>query len=318
MGRWHADAVSRIGGTISVIADRDPQRAARLIHRYPRAKAVLDLSVILAESLADIIHICTPAETHEDLARQALEGGLHSIVEKPLTETAVSTQSLLRLAESKSLLLCPVHQFLFQPGFLRAQAAIDQIGPLLHVDTLICSAGAEIGSQNADLVVADILPGSLSLIARLLPGAIGTVGWRVEHPAEGELRVSTSAGDASVSLLISLKGRPTSNSLRLIGKRGTAHVDLFHGFCVLEPGTVSRTRKIVHPFVRSSATLYSAAANLFSRLARSEPAYPGLRELMRRIYGSLLVRGKSPVSASETLEVAVARDNIRAQMKRRA
>jgi predicted dehydrogenase len=314
MGQWHAHAVSRIGGTISVIVDRDPRRAAQFTQRYPSAKAVPDLAVIFAEGLADTIHICTPAETHENLTEQALQGGLHSIVEKPLAETAETTLDLLRLAESKGLLLCPVHQFLFQPGVLRAQAAISEIGPLLHVDTLICSTGAQSGCQSADLVVADILPGPLSLIARLLPGAIRGVDWRVEHPSEGELRASTFVENVSVSVLISLSGRPTRNSLRLIGKRGTAHVDLFHGFCVLERGTVSRTRKIAHPFVRSGATLYSAAANLVSRIARSEPAYPGLRELMRSIYDSLRAQGKSPISASETLEVAVARDNIRAQM----
>ena len=316
MGRWHADTVFRIGGTISAIVDSDPRKATQLLRRYPQAKAVPNLAGIVADGLADVIHICTPAETHEALAQRALEAGLHSIVEKPLTETAETTSNLLRLAESKSLLLCPVHQFLFQSGVLRAQAAIDKIGPLLHVDTLTCSAGAQSGSQDADLVAADILPGPLSLIARLLPGAVRVADWRVEHPAKGELRASTSVGKVSASMLISLSGRPTVNALRLIGERGSAQVDLFHGFCVLEHGTVSRTHKIAHPFLQSGATLFSAATNLISRAARSEPAYPGLRELIRRLYEVLYTRGKPPISASETLEVAVARDNILAELRR--
>jgi predicted dehydrogenase len=318
MGRWHADAVSRIGGTISAVGDNDPRKAALLIRRHHQAKAVPNLAGIIADSLADVLHICTPAETHEALVQQALEAGLHALVEKPLTETAETTSNLLRLAESKSLLLCPVHQFLFQPGVLRAQAAIDRFGPLLHVDTLICSAGAKSGVQDADLVAADILPGPLSLIARLLPGAVGVADWRIEHPAKGELRASTSAGKASASMLISLNGRPTVNALRLIGQRGSAQVDLFHGFCVLEHGTVSRAHKIAHPFVQSGATLFSAATNLLSRAVRSEPAYPGLRELIRRFYEALSTRGKPPISASEALEVAAARDNILAEIRRKA
>ena len=317
MGRWHADAVSRIGGTISAVADSDPRKAALLIRSHPQARALPDLAGIVADGLADVIHICTPAETHEALVQQVLEAGLHSIVEKPLTETADTTSNLLRLAESKNLLLCPVHQFLFQPGVLRAQAAIDKIGPLLHVDTVICSAGAQFGPQDADLVAVDILPGPLSLIARLLPGAVRVADWRIEHPAKGELRASTSAEKVSASMLISLNGRPTVNALRLIGERGSAQVDLFHGFCVLEHGTVSRAHKIAHPFLQSGATLFSAAMNLISRTARSESAYPGLRELIRRFYEALRTRGKPPVSPSETLEVAAARDNILAEIRRK-
>jgi predicted dehydrogenase len=317
MGRWHADAVFRIGVTISAIVDSDPRKAAQLLRRYPQAKAVPTLAGVVADGLADVIHICTPAETHQALAQQGLEAGLHSIVEKPLTETAETTSDLLRLAESKSLLLCPVHQFLFQSGVLRAQAAIDKIGPLLHVDTLICSAGAQSGAQDADLVAADILPGPLSLLARLLPGAVRVADWRVEHPAKGELRASTSVGKVSASMLISLNGRPTVNALRLIAERGSAQVDLFHGFCVLEHGTISRAHKIAHPFLQSGATLFSAATNLISRAARRESAYPGLRELIRRFYEALRTKGKPPISAPETLEVAEVRDKILAEIRRR-
>lgn len=318
MGRWHADAVSKIGGTISAIVDFDPRKAAQLIRRHPKARAVPDLAGVVTDGLADVVHICTPAETHQALVQQALEAGLHSIVEKPLTETAETTSKLLRLAESKNLFLCPVHQFLFQSGVLRAQTAIGTIGPLLHVDTMICSAGAESSSQDADLVAEDVLPGPLSLIARLLPGTIGVADWGIVHPARGELRASTSAGKVSVSMLISLNGRPTVNTLRLIGERGSAQVDLFHGFCVLEHGAVSRAKKIAHPFLQSGATLFSASANLISRAVRREPAYPGLRELIRRFYDAVYTAGKPPISASETLEVAAARDSILAEIRRKA
>ncbi len=318
MGHWHADAVRRIGGTISAIVDRDALKAAQLLRLHPEARITADFVSVLKADLADVAHICTPAHTHEVLARQAIEAGLHLLVEKPLTETTETTAKLLQLAESKGLLLCPVHQFLFQPGVLRAQNAIGKFGALLHVDTLICSAGAERGSQDADLVVADILPGPLSLIATLMPNAIGNATWRVEHAAKGELRASTSVEKVSISVLVSLNGRPTVNTLRLIGERCSVHVDLFHGYSVVEPGTVSRTRKIAHPFLRSVATILSATANLASRARRREPAYPGLRELIRRFYESLRMGGNAPVSAAETIAVAAARDRILSEMHRSA
>jgi predicted dehydrogenase len=317
MGQWHADAVHRIGGTVSVIVDRDEEKAAQLFRLHPKASIAPDFASILKANLADVAHICTPAHTHEALARQALEAGLHLLVEKPMTETMETTAKLLQLAESKHLFLCPVHQFLFQPGVLRAQNLLAKFGALLHLDTLICSAGAERALQDADLVVADILPGPLSLIARLVPNAIGNASWRVEHAAKGELRASTSVEDVSISVLVSLGGRPTVNSLRLIGERGSVHADLFHGYSVMEPGTVSRTRKIARPFLRSGATIFSAATNLAFRARRREPAYPGLRELIRRFYESLRNGGSPPISHAETLAVAAARDRILSEMHRR-
>lgn len=314
MGQWHADAVRRTGSTISVIVDRDEHKAAQLHRLHPAASVASDFASVLKANLADVAHICTPAHTHEALAQQAIEAGLHLLVEKPLTETSETTARILQRAESKHLFLCPVHQFLFQPGVLRAQNAIGKIGALMHVDTLICSAGAERGLLDANLVVADILPGALSLIARLVPNAIGNATWRVEHAAKGELRASTSVERISISVLVSLSGRPTVNSLRLIGERGSAHVDLFHGYSVIESGAVSRTRKIAHPFLRSGATILSAAANLASRATRREPAYPGLRELISRFYDSLRNGGTPPISPAETLAVAVARDKILAEL----
>ncbi len=273
-----------------------------------------NLSAFAGEDLADVVHICTPPETHEALARQSLEAGMHSIVEKPLTESGETTEKLLRLAESRGLLLCPVHQFLFQRGVLQVQKALEKIGPLLHVDTLICSAGAEGGSLDADRLVAEILPGPLSLVVRLLPASIRMANWCVEHPAGGELRVSTTVGPISVSMLISMSGRPTTNALRLIGERGTAHADLFHGFAVIERGTVSRARKMAKPFVHGGATLYSAAMNLLARAANREPAYPGLWELIRRFYVAVRSGSEPPIMPAETRDVALARDQILAKV----
>jgi predicted dehydrogenase len=313
MGRWHAHEVRRAGGLLCAIIDPESSRATRLIQRHPRAKVVANLSAVAADGLADVVHICTPPETHEDLTRQALEAGLHSIVEKPLTESGDTTEKLQQLANARGRLLCPVHQFPFQRGVLRVQAAMETMGPLLHLDTLICSAGAERSSQNADRLVAEILPGPLSLVARLFNSSIRIADWCVEHPDEGELRATTKLGAVSVSMLISMSGRPTVNALRLIAERGTAYADLFHGFAVIQRGAASRTNKIAQPFLYGGATLFSATANLLARAANKEPAYPGLRELIRQCYVAIKSGGVPPILPAETLDVALARDQILAK-----
>jgi predicted dehydrogenase len=303
---------------VSAVVDRDSQRITQFGRNWPNVFVARNLTEVLERNLADVIHICTPAATHEQLAEEALASGRHVLVEKPLAESPESTARLLQLAETKQLLLCPVHQMLFQRGIFYIQAAMENIGPLLHVDAVICSAGAENSAESPDLVVADILPGPLSVVAKFVPGSIRNVRWEVEHAANGELRATALAGRATTSVLISMNGRPTVNSLRLIGERGTAYADLFHGFSIVEPGGVSRSRKITHPFDQGARILCSATANLLTRAFRREPAYPGLRELIRRFYEAADAGSHPPISAAETLDVALARQSILEGMRLRA
>lgn len=315
MGHWHADAVRRVGGTVGCVVDRDPQRAARLAARHPGARTATQLSEIATLGCVEVVHVCTPLETHFQLVKLALEAGLHVLAEKPLAETVGATSELLSVAEANGRLLCPVHQFLFQPGVQRALSSVKEIGPLLHVDSLACSAGA-VGpfAREPDRLIAEIIPHPLSLVARLFPGALPAATWQVEHPRQGELRASAVLGGTSLALLVSVHGRPTANTLRLIGERGTLEADLFHGFSIQELGAVSRAYKVARPFVRSGQTILAAGLNLTRRATRAEPAYPGLRELIERFYRAVRAGAPTPISPCETLEVASARDALIAKL----
>ncbi|CAN5907963.1 hypothetical protein BH23GEM7_BH23GEM7_31170 [soil metagenome] len=313
MGRWHAHALVRSGGSLRAIIDPRAERAHALAASYAGARVFPDLEALLAAERVDVVHICTPAETHVELAGLAITGGCHTLVEKPLAPSAAATAELLRLAAERQVLLCPVHQFLFQPGVLRLQREIHRITPLLHIDSVACSAGAEgLGEEARDRVAFDILPHPLSLLARLLPRSFGAADWQLLHPAAGELRVTGVAEGASLSLLLSMNGRPTCNLLRVIGGAGTAHLDLFHGFSVIESGAVSRTRKILKPITLSGRQLAGATHNLLRRALRWEPAYPGLRELVRRFYGAARANRSAPVTPEEILTVTSTLDRLRA------
>jgi predicted dehydrogenase len=311
MGQWHANAIRSVGSTVAVIVDPDPRRGHQVAARHLGSRVATDFEAVLFDDAIDVVHICTPLETHQALAAQALQAGKHVLAEKPLTQTASACRELVDLAEARGRLLCPVHQFLFQLGMLRAQQACATIGPLLHVDAIICSAGAAGRSRaEQDRMASDILPHPLSLLARMLPERLVFVDWKVQHPLAGELRATGVVGGVSVSVLISLRGRPTTNVLRLTGEHGTIHVDLFHGFHVVERGAVSRMHKIARPFMLSTATLQAATANLVARAIRREVAYPGLRRLVGRFYAAALGQGQTPISSREILDVAMARDTL--------
>ena len=58
----------------------------------------------------DVVSITTPASTHYDIARQALESNCHIYVEKPLTMNVEQAKFLVDLAHDKNLILQIGHQ----------------------------------------------------------------------------------------------------------------------------------------------------------------------------------------------------------------
>ena len=120
----------------------------------------------------------------------------------------------------------------------------------------------------------------------------------------------TQADAVTVSILVSMSGRPTSNRAVLIGTNETIELDLFHGYAATYGGAVSRARKITQPFARAATLATAAGANLVGRVLRGEAAYPGLRELVQDFYRAAGTGGESPITPRETLAVARAIERL--------
>ena len=61
----------------------------------------------------DAIHICTPNNTHYEIAKEALENNVHVLIEKPMAESLTEAFKLVELALSKNLVLQVGHIFRF-------------------------------------------------------------------------------------------------------------------------------------------------------------------------------------------------------------
>jgi len=318
MGRWHADAIARIGGRVTLIMDPNLEALTALGRRHPHARLVTELDPSLVASLAVAAHVCTPLATHAALITRLIEAHVHVLAEKPLTESAETTATLLSLAAGRGVTLCPVHQFLFQDGVRRVLRWLPEMGMLRRIEFSACSAGAA-GDDPAslDALIGEILPHPLALVAAMLRLPVARMNWQVVHPTPGEFRATATAGGAVVDLAISAHGRPTENLVRVVADGGSASVDLFHGYAVRHGQAVSRRAKIAHPFVLSARNFRGASVNLVRRLARREPAYPGLRELLRAFHGAVARGGVSPIAPEAVLDVAMARDRLLSRLDRR-
>ena len=314
MGRWHAHALTHAGHTVVAVVDSNLDRAATIAQTHAGARAFATLA---ESSDADVVHVCTPLGTHVSLALEAIARGSHVIVEKPLAITPEETSRVIESATSARVLVVPVHQFPFQRGVIDAQQSMPTIGAVLHVDFTACTAGAA-GKSDAeqDRLAREVLPHPMSLLARLIAPEISTIKWEGAHTRPGELRANGVLGGASVSVVVSTHGRPTTNQMRIIGEHGTIAIDLYHGFSVATHGRATRTGKVAQPFVNAASQFGAAAGNLVKRAAARESAYPGLRELVRAFYDAVSDGTPAPISTAETMAVANAVAHVEQLMER--
>ena len=96
----HAEAYVRSGATqLFAVCDSDASAAEKCGARW-HAKSFTDIGELLNEAQPEIVSICTPDETHFDIARAVLEApSVHAILcEKPLATTIDDGDALLAMA----------------------------------------------------------------------------------------------------------------------------------------------------------------------------------------------------------------------------
>lgn len=309
MGRYHARCAAAAGARIVGIVDPDLAAAKKLAKRWS-AVACSNLDEGLQRG-AMIAHICSPPTTHLEVARAVADAGLHSLIEKPLAQTAKEARVIHDAFSNADKLGCPTHQYAFQRSVGEGAARIPRLGAVRGVAFDICSAGAASGTVTPDELIAEILPHPLSILQKLLPSTdIAELGWTCTTPAPGECLVAASWQGALLTISLSASGRPTRFLTRVTAEAGSIVIDHFHDFLVALPGTVSKMQKVLAPFTRSGREFAGATVNLLARAGRGETAYPGLGELVSRFYAAVRNQSAPPITPQESIAVAAARDTI--------
>lgn len=298
MGRWHARYAARNGAQVVAVVDPDPAAANRLRANFPAAAAFADTATMLAGVTPDVVHICAPVHTHEELVTAALEHRAHVMIEKPIAVDAKQTRHLLDIANTAGMLLCPVYQFPFQHGFRRAQHWLGLHGPPLRIDLTICSAGAtSLGPRSGDQLVREILPHPISVLCMLAArDVVDYSRWTIASTSEGEFFACGSVDAIEASICVSTDARPPRAEARVLCANGTLHLDFFHGYSTVQQARGGRVGKIMLPFDAAIGQSVGAARNLLRRALAGEPAYPGLATLIAAFFAAASKKGPPPFS----------------------
>ena len=82
-----------------VVAGRDEQRAAAAARQMGWQASTARWQDVLARDDVDLVDICTPGDSHAEIAVAALEAGKHVLCEKPLANTVAEAEQMVAAAD---------------------------------------------------------------------------------------------------------------------------------------------------------------------------------------------------------------------------
>ncbi|MBW2130371.1 MAG: Gfo/Idh/MocA family oxidoreductase [Deltaproteobacteria bacterium] len=134
-GYWGKNLVRNFEalGALRLICDKNEMALSHFNRQYPGVETCLALHDALSREEIHGIVVATPAESHYNLAREALLAGKHTFVEKPLALKEEEAAELVELALDKGCVLMVGHLLQYHPVFV-------------HLKTL-CRSG-ELGRIN--------------------------------------------------------------------------------------------------------------------------------------------------------------------------
>jgi predicted dehydrogenase len=146
----------------------DIDRARRVVGAQSTVAATSSFDEVLADPEVAAVAIATPAATHFDLVRAALEAGKHVLVEKPLAPTLDEGRKLAEVADGTGRILMCDHTYCYTPAVQRIRQLIraGEIGEIQFVDSVRINLG--LVQPDVD-VLWDLAPHDLSILHFVLP-----------------------------------------------------------------------------------------------------------------------------------------------------
>ncbi len=164
-GSKHVRVLASLPNIDLVLIDRDSRTISALAATYPAVQTARALEDV-AGSLDGVV-VASPPTTHYQLARQALDAGLHTLVEKPMTTTVEHAIDLVEVAAAKNLRLMVGHTFEFNPAVWELATTIrsPEFGKVRYVN----SSRLNLGLYQSDTdVIWDLAPHDVSILNYIL------------------------------------------------------------------------------------------------------------------------------------------------------
>ena len=324
----HARWVKRVAGAeLAAVADARAEVARNFAEKFSVAASFGSLQELLQANLIDVLHITTPAELHYPQACEAIEAGVHALVEKPFTLSAAEAEDLYQRAEAKGVKITADFIQMFHPAFQQVAETI-RSGRLGRVVWAHVYFGVDLKLdelRNAwPLHWAYSLPGGvlhsyithpLYMLCSVLDGPFDvnvvprSLGSQPQDTTD-QLEIQINGAGASANLILA-STRAEAYYLCVRGTRGMVSANFTtHTFVSEIPGAGPQAiaRLLANPL--TAWQLLRSTMSLLWRIARKKMLpYQGLGPLFENFYGSIR-GGSTPITRELVLAVAGLEDKI--------
>ena len=113
------------GVSIRLACDVSDSNCKRMKESYPDLSVTTNPEQLFSDSDIQALFIATPADTHYELSRRALENEKHVFVEKPLATSSKEAKELSQIASRHNKILMVGHIFTYHPAIECIKQAID-------------------------------------------------------------------------------------------------------------------------------------------------------------------------------------------------
>ena len=168
LGMHHARVYTEIlGANLAGVVDIDEERAHAVADPLG-VPAFTDIEAFIKNKRPDALSIVVPTSRHYEIAKTAMEHGVHVLIEKPVTTSVEEAERLLQLAVAKNLILQVGHierfnsavqhvrEFIKDPYFIQTRRMgpfsprISDVGVVL--DLMIHDVDIILSMINSELV----------------------------------------------------------------------------------------------------------------------------------------------------------------------
>lgn len=140
------------GLEVAALYARRPEAARALCEAYSIPFAASSFDELCASGI-DTVYVAVPNIAHYDYCKQALEKGLHVIVEKPMTAHAAQTLELRELAMAKKLFLFEAITTIHMRNYQKVQEWLPRIGTIRNAESIFTQRSSRLDAFLAGRIM---------------------------------------------------------------------------------------------------------------------------------------------------------------------
>ena len=223
LGKIHTRLLSSQSDVdLVAVADPSPLAQRQILDEFD-TRAISDYRKLIGE--IDAAVIATPTGMHFEIAETLLKENIHTLIEKPMTDSVSDAQELVHLADRNNCIIAVGHVERFNPAI---KAALELVGQPKFIQA---SRTSGYTFRSTDIgVVHDLMIHDIDLINSMFPGTVNetrAIGMSVFGHNEdmAQARIQFSCGGVA-NLTASRCSYNAERVIQIFGTNGHANVDL--------------------------------------------------------------------------------------------